>query len=107
MHEILEDHLVEPSELTVSDRPMEIPAASTEKGPYWDVSAMIDHIPSMSQYLLSPRHDPLDCSSLISFQKEGQSERLSGRGTAGRHTRITTRTQVTVGEENGTVTGNF
>ena len=55
MHEILEDHLVEPSELTASDRPEEIPAAAAEKGPYWYVFAMNDHIPGMSQFLSSPR----------------------------------------------------
>ena len=37
MHEILEDHLVEPSELT-SDRLVEVPAASIEQGPYWDMN---------------------------------------------------------------------
>ena len=37
VHEILEDHLVEPSELT-SDRPVEVPAASIEQGPYWDMN---------------------------------------------------------------------
>ena len=70
MHEILEDHLVEPSELTASDRPVEIPTAGAEKDTYWDISAMNDHTPGTSQFLMTPRLDPLDSSLLIICHKQ-------------------------------------
>ena len=35
----LEDHLVEPSGLSASHRPVDIPTAVAEKGPYWEISA--------------------------------------------------------------------
>ena len=54
MHEIHEDHLVEPSELTMSDRTADVPSASTEKGPYWDITAVND------QFLLPPCLHQLD-----------------------------------------------
>ena len=51
------------------DGRVEIPAAGAEKGPYLLVSTMNDHIPAMSQFLLSPRLDPLDCISLVIFHR--------------------------------------
>ena len=60
--EILENHMVEPSELKASDRPIEIRTASAQKGPYQDISAMNDHFPSMSQFCSPPRLHSLDSS---------------------------------------------
>ena len=66
VQEILEDHLVEPSELTSSDRPVEISTAGAEKGLYWDISARNDHVPGLSLlFLLSPLLHPLDSSFFI------------------------------------------
>ena len=52
MREILEDHPAQPIELTVSDRPAEFPAAGAEKGPYWNISAVNEHVPGKSPFLL-------------------------------------------------------
>ena len=54
--EILKDHLVEPSGLTASDWPTEVPPAGAEKSPYRDITPVNDHVPS-------PRLHPLDSSS--------------------------------------------
>ena len=69
MHVIFEDHLVEPSELMASDRPIGNPAAGDEKSSYRDVSAMNDHFPSMSQFCLPPRLHPHDSSFCIISNK--------------------------------------
>ena len=53
MHEILEDHLVELSELTPSDRPVEIPAAVAEKGPCCGRFAMQQQRPQSRKLYLS------------------------------------------------------
>ena len=69
MHEILEDHLVEPSELLASDRTMEVPAASTEKSPNLNITAVDDHVPCVSEFFLPPSLQRLDSSFWISSMK--------------------------------------